>query len=91
MPDELCVCDDALVDRHMRFQRLNSLTSVRDFFWLRPCISRAAPDPDRTSAAAEEQIDLAARRGAGADRLLLENFAFIGDGARRLEIAPALG
>ena len=49
----------------------------------------SSSDPDRNFAAAEEQIDLAARRGAELIGLP-ENFAFIGDDARRLEIAPAL-
>ena len=46
-------------------------------------------DIDANLAAAEEQIDLAVRRGV--DLIgLPENFAFMGDDARRLELAPAL-
>ena len=46
-------------------------------------------DIDVNLAAAEEQIDLAVRRGV--DLIgLPENFAFMGDDARRLELAPAL-
>ena len=46
-------------------------------------------DPDRNFTAAEEQIDLAARRGAELVGLP-ENSAFMGDDARRLELAPSL-
>lgn len=46
-------------------------------------------DTDANFAAAEEQIDLAVCRGV--DLIgLPENFAFMGDDARRLELAPAL-
>jgi nitrilase len=46
-------------------------------------------DPEQNFAAAEEQIDLAARRGADLVGLP-ENFAFMGDDAQRLELAPSL-
>jgi len=46
-------------------------------------------DPETNLAAAEEQIELAARRGADLVGLP-ENFAFMGDDQRRLELAPAL-
>ena len=46
-------------------------------------------DPESNFAAAEEQIDLAARRGAELIALP-ENFAFMGDDDQRLELAPAL-
>ncbi|MFZ9947969.1 MAG: nitrilase-related carbon-nitrogen hydrolase, partial [Vulcanococcus sp.] len=46
-------------------------------------------DLDANFAAAEEQIDLAARRGADLVGLP-ENFAFMGDDEHRLEIAPSL-
>ena len=46
-------------------------------------------DPDANFAAAEEQIELAARRGAELVGLP-ENFAFMGDDERRLELAPSL-
>jgi len=46
-------------------------------------------DPESNFAAAEEQIELAARRGADLVGLP-ENFAFMGDDATRLEQAPAL-
>ena len=46
-------------------------------------------DPEANFSSAEEQIDLAARRGAELIGLP-ENFAFIGDDAQRLELAPAL-
>ena len=46
-------------------------------------------DLERNLAAAEEQIELAARRGSELVGLP-ENFAFMGDDARRLELAPAL-
>ena len=46
-------------------------------------------DPESNFAAAEEQIDLAARRGAELIALP-ENFAFMGDDAQRLDLAPAL-
>jgi predicted amidohydrolase len=46
-------------------------------------------DPEANLAAAEEQIELAARRGAELVGLP-ENFAFMGDDQRRLELAPTL-
>ena len=46
-------------------------------------------DPDANFAAAEEQIELASRRGAELVGLP-ENFAFMGDDQRRLELAPSL-
>ena len=46
-------------------------------------------DPELNFNAAEEQIDLAVRRGAELIGLP-ENFAFMGDDARRLEMASAL-
>ena len=46
-------------------------------------------DPDVNFAAAEEQIELAAHRGAELVGLP-ENFAFMGDEERRLELAPGL-
>jgi nitrilase len=46
-------------------------------------------DPDANFAAAEEQIEMAARRGADLVGLP-ENFAFMGDDAKRLAIAPQL-
>ena len=46
-------------------------------------------DPESNFAAAEEQIELAARRGADLVGLP-ENFAFMGADATRLELAPAL-
>ena len=46
-------------------------------------------DLERNLAAAEEQIELAARRGSELVGLP-ENFAFMGDDAARLEQAPAL-
>ena len=46
-------------------------------------------DPDANFAAAEEQIELAAHRGAELVGLP-ENFAFMGDEERRLELAPSL-
>ncbi|MFM7087423.1 MAG: carbon-nitrogen hydrolase family protein [Cyanobium sp.] len=46
-------------------------------------------DPDVNLAAAEELIDLAARRGADLVGLP-ENFAFMGNDQRRLELAPDL-
>jgi Predicted amidohydrolase len=49
----------------------------------------STPDPDANFAAAEEQIELAARRGADLVGLP-ENFAFMGDDSLRLELAPAL-
>ena len=49
----------------------------------------STPDPDLNFLAAEEQIDLAARRGAVLVGLP-ENFAFMGDDERRLELAPSL-
>jgi nitrilase len=49
----------------------------------------STPDPEANFAAAEELIELAARRGADLVGLP-ENFAFMGDDARRLELAPTL-
>ena len=49
----------------------------------------SSPDPASNFSAAEEQIALAARRGAELIGLP-ENFAFIGEDSRRLELAPAL-
>ncbi|MFN9695644.1 MAG: nitrilase-related carbon-nitrogen hydrolase, partial [Synechococcaceae cyanobacterium] len=49
----------------------------------------STPDPDLNLAAAEEQIELAARRGAELVGLP-ENFAFMGDDQRRIELAPEL-
>ncbi len=49
----------------------------------------STPDPDANFAAAEEQIELAARRGAELVGLP-ENFAFMGDDSLRLELAPSL-
>ncbi|MCX5967702.1 MAG: carbon-nitrogen hydrolase family protein [Cyanobacteria bacterium] len=49
----------------------------------------STPDPDANFAAAEEQIELAARRGAELVGLP-ENFAFMGDDLRRIELAPSL-
>ena len=46
-------------------------------------------DPEANFAAAEEQIGLAAHRGAELVGLP-ENFAFMGDDQRRLELAPTL-
>jgi nitrilase len=46
-------------------------------------------DPDANLAAAEEQIELAARRGAELVGLP-ENFSYMGDDQQRLELAPAL-
>ena len=46
-------------------------------------------DPELNFNAAEEQIDLAARRGADLVGLP-ENFAFMGEDSRRVELAPAL-
>jgi predicted amidohydrolase len=46
-------------------------------------------DPDANFAAAEEQIDLAAHRGAELVGLP-ENFAFMGDDEQRLDLAPQL-
>ena len=46
-------------------------------------------DPDANFAAAEEQIELAARRGAELVGLP-ENFAYMGDDDRRLALAPSL-
>ena len=46
-------------------------------------------DPEQNFAAAEEQIELAVRRGAELVGLP-ENFAFMGDDAQRLEQAPVL-
>jgi nitrilase len=49
----------------------------------------SSPDPDANFAAAEELIDLAARRGAELVGLP-ENFAFMGEDQRRIELAPSL-
>ena len=49
----------------------------------------STPDPEANFAAAEELIDLAARRGADLVGLP-ENFAFMGDDERRLELAGSL-
>ncbi len=49
----------------------------------------STPDPDANLAAAEEQIELAARRGAELVGLP-ENFAFMGEDSRRLELAADL-
>ena len=49
----------------------------------------STPDPDANFVAAEEQIELAARRGAELVGLP-ENFSFMGEDSRRLELAPAL-
>lgn len=46
-------------------------------------------DPDANFAAAEELIELAARRGAELVGLP-ENFAFMGEDQRRIELAPSL-
>ena len=46
----------------------------------------STPDPDANFVAAEEQIELAARRGAELVGLP-ENFAFMGEDSRRLELA----
>ncbi len=49
----------------------------------------STPDPDANLAAAEEQIELAARRGAELVGLP-ENFAFMGEDDQRLELAADL-
>ncbi len=49
----------------------------------------STPDPEANLAAAEEQIELAVRRGAELVGLP-ENFAFMGDDQRRIELAPEL-
>jgi deaminated glutathione amidase len=49
----------------------------------------STPDPDANFASAEEQIELAARRGAELVGLP-ENFAFMGEDEQRLELAPSL-
>ena len=49
----------------------------------------SSQEPELNFNAAEEQIDLAARRGAELIGLP-ENFAFMGEDSRRLELAPTL-
>ena len=49
----------------------------------------STPDPDDNFLAAEEQIEIAARRGAEMVGLP-ENFAFMGDDEKRLQLAPTL-
>ena len=49
----------------------------------------SSSDPETNFTAAEEQIDLAARRGAELIGLP-ENFAFLGEDSQRLALAPAL-
>lgn len=49
----------------------------------------SSQNPEQNFNAAEEQIDLAARRGAELIGLP-ENFAFMGDDSQRLALAPAL-
>ena len=49
----------------------------------------STPDPEANFAAAEEQIEIAARRGAELVGLP-ENFAFMGEDSRRLELAASL-
>ena len=49
----------------------------------------STPDPEANFAQIEELIDLAARRGAELVGLP-ENFAFLGEEARKLELAPEL-
>jgi deaminated glutathione amidase len=49
----------------------------------------STPDPDANFASAEEQIELAARRGAELVGLP-ENFAFMGEDEQRLDLAPSL-
>ncbi|NBQ18148.1 MAG: carbon-nitrogen hydrolase family protein [Synechococcaceae bacterium WB5_2A_257] len=49
----------------------------------------STPDPDANFAQAEELIELAARRGADLVGLP-ENFAFMGEEARKLDLAPSL-
>lgn len=49
----------------------------------------SGPDPEANFAAAEELIELATRRGAELVGLP-ENFSFMGDDERRLELAPTL-
>lgn len=49
----------------------------------------STPDTDANLQAAEEQIDLAARRGAALVGLP-ENFAFLGDDQQKLALAPML-
>ncbi|TGG87734.1 MAG: carbon-nitrogen hydrolase family protein [Aphanocapsa feldmannii 288cV] len=49
----------------------------------------STPDPDTNFAAAEELIDLAARRGADLVGLP-ENFAFLAEESRKLSLAPLL-
>lgn len=50
----------------------------------------STPDPEANFAQVEELIDLAARRGAELVGLP-ENFAFLGEEHRKLELAPELG
>ena len=76
---------------------MDSSLTVRPSSSLRPVSSflaaalqlTSSPDPDSNFAAAEELIELAARRGAELVGLP-ENFAFMGDDQRRIELAPAL-
>ena len=49
----------------------------------------STPDPDANFAQAEELIELAARRGADLVGLP-ENFAFMGEEVRKIELAPSL-
>ena len=70
---------------------------------VRPCVASKAvssflaaalqltstSDPEANFAAAEEQIEMAARRGAELVGLP-ENFAFMGEDQRRIELAPSL-
>ena len=49
----------------------------------------SSQNPELNFNAAEEQIDLAARRGAELIGLP-ENFVFMGEDAQRLELAPSL-
>lgn len=49
----------------------------------------STPDPDANFAQAEELIELAARRGADLVGLP-ENFAFMGEEVRKIELAPRI-